>query len=159
MNNKSRQPAQKGIWIWKDPEIFLCYNTSLEQPNKDSINFFPFEHPYSPGYLGSVGFLDIEEFPNLMTRAGMKKGFLQNHFYPLGGFPETNRPLLVGKGLAKKIELSVAKDLARQYQLGTLIAIGATSESHLEYCQRIGIIPFNPMTLEEYIQILNKPHR
>ena len=71
----------------------------------------------------------------------------------MGGEPP--RPLLKGKGLARKIELVIAKDLSKIFTPSTLIAIGAHSDSHLKYCERIGIKPMEQMSLGNYIKLLD----
>jgi len=156
MNKK--QQLRGGIWIEKDsdaPEHNIIYSTWLREKKVNIVGFIPFEHPYEPGYLGSVGFIYISQFPGLCLRHNINKGLLQNHFYPLGGTAKDIRPRLLRKGLARRIELEIAKDLSKTFREDTLIAIGASSNSHLEYCHKLGIVPFEQIFLKEYLSILS----
>ena len=141
----------KGIWIQKENPLY--YSTWLKERQENVIGFIPFEHPYDPMYLGSVGFLDLGEVS--ISSVDLDHGLLQNHFYPFGGTARETRPELVGKGLARRIEFEIAKDLSKSFPEDTPIVIGATSDSHLEYCQRIGIVPFKAMSLCDYVKLLD----
>lgn len=144
--------TKKGIWVRKENPLY--YETSLRETQRDVIAFIPFEHKYEPMYLGSVGFFNLNDYPLSFSRHNLTKGLLQNKFYPLGGLVHETRPDLLGKGLAKKIEFEIAKELLKHFPEDTLIAIGASSDSHLEYCKRIGIVPFKAMPLKEYVELL-----
>lgn len=156
MAQKETLQKSKGIWITRDPEIPLNYETWLRERDKDLVAFIPFEHPYEPMYLGSVGFLRIEDFPNFVNRLNVNHGLLQNQFYPLGGTAQDTRPELLGKGLARKIESEIAQDLSRKLPTDTPVVIGASSDSHLEYCRRLGITPWQQMSLGDYVQLLDR---
>ena len=146
----------KGIWITRDDEVPLYYSTWLRERTEEVVGFIPFEHSYDPGYLGSVGFLDLSD-PNLdFSRHNLTEGILQNQFYPLGGTALETRPELVGKGLARKIEFEIAKDLLEKLPQDTPVAIGASSDSHKEYCRRIGITPWQQMSLCDYVKLLDR---
>ncbi len=151
---------EKGIWIEKDRCSANHYTTWLDKKRGKVIGFVPFDHSYEPRYLGSVGFLDIsrelDRKTSIYFRMGVSHGLLQNQFYPLGGTAKDIHPDLLGKGLAKRIELAIAKDLLQHFSRITPVVIGATSELHLQYCKRLGFVPFKPMTLEEYFGLLNR---
>jgi hypothetical protein len=147
---------QKGIWITRDSEIPLNYETWLRERTREVVGFIPFEHPYEPLYLGSVGFLDLSDPKLDFSRYNLTKGLLQNQFYPLGGDPVSDRPSLVGKGLARRIEFEIAKDLLEKLPRDIPIAIGASSDSHLAYCKRVGLVPWQAMPLEKYVAILSR---
>jgi len=144
---------QKGIWVQHSPEYGICYETSLREETERLVGFVPFEHPYEPRYLGSIKFVDIIKLGQPLFN--LNTGLVQTHFYPLGGDPSL-RPELVGKGLARKIELIVAKELLNSFQEGNKVFIPASSESHLAYCKRVGIPPSQVITLNEYLSILSK---
>lgn len=160
-----KEPVQeiKGIWIQQDEEYPLGYLTWLREKKDNVIGVIPFEHSYRPTYLGSVTFLNLSDprldFSHLKERYNLKKGLLQNKFYPLGGMALYHQTELIGKGLARRIEFEIAKDLSKKFPEETQIVIGASSDSHLEYCKRLGIIPFKSMTLKEYLCLLNHPHK
>lgn len=149
----------KGIWIQRNKEDVhlpdLLYETFLREITEDLVAFIPFEHECAPLYLGSVGFLDIGLFIKNSGRWQEKldtyHGLLQNKFYPLG-----NRTELCGKGLAQRIEFEIAKDISKTFPEETPIVIGACSEHHLRYCERIGLPPFKPISLKEYVRLLSK---
>lgn len=147
----------KGIWIYRELEIDqpLGYLTSLRTMELEQLGFIPFDHHYPERYLGSISFLDIGEVRPSYLR-NIDSGLLQQHFYPLGGEPHSSRPLLLGNGLARKIEHIVAQDLQRNFALDTNIVIGATSTSHLEYCRKIGFPPFQAISLREYSEKLTR---
>ncbi len=153
MNKSKVIQTRKGIWIQQDSAIPFSYSTWLREKNKDLVAFIPFEHPYEPIYLGSVSFLRIEDYPNFVNRLRVDHGLLQNHFYPLGG-TEDIRPELFGKGLAKRIESEIAQNLLRRLQADSPIIIGASSDSHLKYCERIGLVPWKVYSLRDYVRIL-----
>jgi len=44
----------------------------------------------------------------------------------------------------------------KSFPKDTFIAVGASSDFHLEYCQRIGIIPFKAILLCDYVKLLNR---
>ena len=163
MDEQKITPTKKGIIISRNldvPKRTLNYSTWLNEGNNEEvIKFIPLEHSYSSSYIGSVGFFEISQYPEWVSRLKVNEGLLQNHFFPFGGFPEETVPELVGKGLAKKIEFEIAKDLSTKFASNTPIVIGATSDSHEAYCRRIGIVPFEVMTLKEYINILSRPQK
>lgn len=148
--------TRKGIWIALNNENPLVYETFLSKPKEPVVSFIPFEHTYSKQGLGSIGFLDLSDIRLHISSVNIRQGLFQNHFYPLGSFPDERVPELVGKGLATKIEFEVAKNLASKFHGITPIIIGASSDSHLKYCERVGLVPNYIMTLDEYIAILNK---
>lgn len=156
MDSQKIAQTRKGIWIQGDSDVPLGYTTWLRERAENVVSFIPFEHPYEPMYLGSVGFLEIKDFPFWISRLKVDQGLLQNQFYPLGGTAQETRPELVGKGLARIIEFEIAQDLSRKLAEDTPIAIGATSDSHLEYCKRVGITPFKVITLKQYAKLLSR---
>jgi hypothetical protein len=147
-----QEKKTKGIWIQKENSLY--YSTWLRERKKDIVKFISFEHPYNPMYLGSVGFLDLAKI-NIYS-VNLKNGLFQNKFYPFGGTVKEIRPKLVEKGLARKIEFEIAKDLLRNFSKDTPIIIGAISDNHLKYCERVGITPFAPMSLEDYTNLLDR---
>ena len=93
--------AEKGIVIYKESQ--LNYYTSLNCKGMGIIlNFIPFEHPYEELYLGGINFLNLGEFSYAIHN--LTEGLVQNNFYPLGQFPEKQRPLLLHRGLARRID-------------------------------------------------------
>ena len=144
----------RGIWITRDNQVPMYYSTWLRERTEEVVGFIPFESSYEPRYIGSVRFLDLSE-PNLdFSKYNLTEGLLQNQFYPLGD-PDL-RPNLMGKGLARRIEFEIAKDLLKKLPKDTPVAIGASSDSHLEYCKRIGIIPWKQMSLCNYVKLLDR---
>ncbi len=145
---------EKGIWVSDDNEANDCrirYSTWLKEPNEKTLEFIQFNHSYDNVYLGGIVFFDLSK--TRVEEAG-NKGFLLSQFYPLGGNPYIDYPELVGKGLARRIELSVASDLAKKYPENTPVTIWASSDTHIKYCERVGIKTKEPMTLMEYVKIL-----
>ncbi len=153
MNQEEASQKLKGIWIQKEHPLY--YSTWLREISEGVIGFIPFEHSYEPMYLGSVGFLDLGNSELDFSCYNLNKGLLQNQFYPLGGTVHETRPELIGRGLARKIEFEIAKDLSKYFSKDTPIAIGASSDFHLKYCQKIGIVPFKSMSLCDYVELLN----
>lgn len=146
---------QKGIWIRSTPQYGVQYETFLNENPGQTISFIPFENPYGSDYLGSVGFLDVKKFERSFFKRNnidVREGLVQNHFYPLGN--PWGRRSLRGKGLARKIEAAVAKDLLTRFPEDTNIIIAASSDSHLAYCRRIGLTPLKVISLEQYNAIL-----
>ena len=137
------------------------YNTIIRRTGEqDIISFIPFRHNHEVDYLGSIGFLDMStgQF-HISALSNMNKGLLSNHFYPLGGTPSETRPDLLGKGLARRIEFEVAKDLLKQFSEDTPIAIAATSDNRKNYCRKVGLATFHPMPLRQYYDILQRSIR
>ncbi|MEK6910321.1 MAG: hypothetical protein AABW82_00950 [Nanoarchaeota archaeon] len=147
-----------GIWIERVAP--LIYQTFLREVTDNLVGFIPFVHSYPKRYLGSLEFLDMStgQF-HIDALQGMNKGLVSHHFYPLGGTPSETKPELLGKGLARKIELEIAKDLLIQFSEDTPIAVVATSENRINYCRKVGLTPFQPMPLREYHDILQRSIR
>lgn len=144
----------KGIWVTRDDKIPFYYSTWLIERAEEVVGFIPFEHTYDPRYLGSVRFLDLSSSDFDFSRNNLYDGLLQNKFYPLGD-PEL-RPGLIGKGLARRVEFEIAKDLLEKLPQDTPVVIGASSDSHKEYCGRIGITPGQQMSLCDYVKLLER---
>ncbi len=79
---------------------------------------------------------------------------MQNKFYPFGD-PDL-RSELIGKGLARRIEFEIAKDLLEKFPKETYVAIGGSSDSHLEYCKRIETKPWKQTFLCDYVKLLDR---
>ncbi|VVB77951.1 Uncharacterised protein [uncultured archaeon] len=141
------------IFIQKESQI--NFQTWLNNPGQDLVGTIELLEEYMPlrNYLGSVGYINAEKYPHLIEQFGIKSGLIQNLFYPLGGNPD---PALTGKGYAKKIELLISLELSKNFNPDTMIVIAANSESHLKYCDRVGITPNIPLELNEYIMKLKK---
>lgn len=149
---------QEGIWI--NRESPLIYQTFLREVTENLVGFIPFMHPYSKRYLGSLEFLDMStgQF-HIDALPGMNKGLVSHHFYPLGGDPSETKPELLGKGLARRIELEVARDLLTNFPEDTPIAVVATSKNRINYCRKVGLTPFQQMPLSQYHDILQRSIR
>jgi hypothetical protein len=148
---------KKGVWIEKENPFY--YLTWLSERVDNVIGFLPFKHSHEPMYMGSVGFIKIEDLQSerLSKRMGrVNHGLLQNHFYPLGSCIYDKKSEFLGKGLARKIEFEIAKELLKQFPKNLPIVIGASSDSHLAYCERVGFTPFKAMRLDEYVRKLNR---
>lgn len=154
MIEKDLSQKLKGIWITRDDEAPLTYLTWLREKADDLVCFIPFDHPYDARYLGSIRYLDLSNPCFDFSKSGLTEGLLQSHFYPLGGTSLATRPELVGKGLARKIEFEIAKDLLGKFSPVSLVAIGASSDSHLKYCQKVGIVSGKQMHLGDYVKLL-----
>ncbi len=145
-----------GIWIQRiNP---FQYNTLFRPMSirEGEIGFIPFPHNHEEVYLGSIGFLDMSTGKYQITALpNMSRGLLLNNFFPIG----SHRPNLLGKGLARRIEFEVAKDLLIQFPEDTPMAVGATSPTHLDYCRKVGLTPFQPMPLSQYHDILQRSIR
>lgn len=149
---------KSGIWINRDSP--LIYQTFLREVTDNLVGFIPFAHPYPERYLGSISFLNMSTGKyNIPVLSSMNKGLVSHHFYPLGGTPSEERPILLGKGLARRIELEVAKDLLIQFPEDTPLAVVATSDNRINYCRKVGLTPFQPMPLREYHDILQRSIR
>jgi len=144
----------KGIWIHKEEP--LNYATLFEKINENVIGFIPFDHPYESVHLGGVGFVDLSNPEVDFSGYGLIEGLLQNIFSPFGMNALKIKLDLIGKGLARKIEFEIAKDLSKSFPGDTSIAIGASSDSHKVYCERIGFVPFKAMPLSDYVRLLDR---
>ena len=154
--------ASKRIWISRSNEGII-YETSLrdETNSPGFIANIEFPNPYDEEYLGSIQFIDTNECPFRLTSRGftMNEGLIQNHFYPFGGFVNENKPLLLKRGLARRIELEVSRDLLKRFPETTPLAIGAHEDVHIEYCRKMGIVPYSIITLREHFELLRKAVR
>lgn len=158
MSNQSKA----GIWVRREEGI--DYTTLFEETDGEIVGFIPLEkQPVVKNiYLGAICFQDLIELYPLVARPPFNTnyGLFQNHFYPLGGEPWHQVPELLGKGLARKIEFEVVKDLLTRFSDNTpIVKDKHTTRSHLEYCKKIGITPFQPMPLREYHDILQRSIR
>jgi hypothetical protein len=120
-------------------EIDLTEHLSL--PERDSLT--------APKRLGEIDY-------NLATR-----GLSCSRYYPFGLIPNSNeRRVLLGKGIADKIELFVLKDLLHKFGPSMeMIVRGVASDRRLEQFYRRRIKTGKKYPLGEYVRLLEQAMR